>query len=88
MDLNELDSKVTKNYRGAWVAQSVKHPTLDFGSSHNLLVREIKPCVGLCTDSTEPAWDSVSLSAPPLLVLSLSLSLSQKQTNKQTNKQT
>ena len=25
---------------GAWVAQSVKHPTLDFGSGHDLTVRE------------------------------------------------
>ena len=33
-------------------------------------LREFKPCVGLCADSTEPAWDS--LSAPPPLALSLS----------------
>ena len=63
--------------RGAWVAQSVKRLTLDFGSSHDLTVREFKPHVGLCTDSTEPAWDSLSLlslSAPTPLTLSLSLS--------------
>ena len=49
--------------RGAWVAQLVKHPTLDFGSGHNLMV---------LTDREEPAWDSVSpcLSAPPPLSLS------------------
>ena len=41
--------------RSAWVAQSVKHPTLDFGSGHDLTVRESKPCVGLCADGTEPA---------------------------------
>ena len=27
----------------AWVALSVKHPTLDFGSGHDLTVHEIKP---------------------------------------------
>ena len=52
------------------MAQLVKHLTLDFGSGHDLTVREIETRLWLCTDSTEPAWDS--LSAPPLLVLSLS----------------
>ena len=47
--------------RGAWGAQSVKHPTLDFGSGHDLRVREIEPHTGLHADSTEPAWDSLSL---------------------------
>ena len=32
--------------KGAGVAQSVKHPTLDFGSGHDLTVHEIKPCIG------------------------------------------
>ena len=69
------------------MAQSVKHPTLDFGSGHDLMVLEFKPCIGLCADSTEAAWDSVSLSlsAPSPLALSLSLSLSNK--NKQQKKQ-
>ena len=51
----------------------------DFGSGHDLMVHEFEPFIGLCADSVEPAWDSVSrsLSAPPLLMLSLSLSLSQ-----------
>ena len=43
------------SFQGAWVAQSVKHLTLDFGSSHNLMVCGIEPCVGLCADSMEPA---------------------------------
>ena len=57
--------------RGAWVAQSVKRPTLDFGSGHDLVVHEFEPHVGLWADSVEPAWDALSpsLSAPPLLVL-------------------
>ena len=64
--------------RGAWVAQSVRHPIFDLGSGHDLTVREFKPCVGLCTDSVEPAWDSLSpfLSAPCLLPSCLSFSLS------------
>ena len=51
---------------GAWVAQSVKHPILGFGSGHDLKVHEFKPHVGLCTDSVEPAWD---LSLPLFLPL-------------------
>ena len=43
------------------MAQSAKCPTLDFGSGHDLTVREIEPRVELCTDSAEPAWDSLSL---------------------------
>ena len=61
--------------RGAWVAQSVKCPTLDFGSSHDLTVHEIKPHVGLCTDRGKPAWDSIpSLSLCPSLTCDHSLS--------------
>ena len=61
------------NPRGAWVAQSAKRPTLDFCSGQDLTVREFEPHIGLCADSAEPAWDSLSpsLSAPPLLVRAL-----------------
>ena len=57
------------------MAQWVKHPTLDFGSGHDLLVRGIEPRVGLCTDSAEPAWDSLSpsLSASPSFTISLKI---------------
>ena len=48
--------------RGAWVAQSVKHLTLDFSSGHDLMVREIKPHDLIIL--------SPSLSAPLLLVCS------------------
>ena len=58
---------------GTWVAQLVKHPTLDFGSDRDLPVRGIKPHLRL--------WIAQSLlgilpllSAPPLCTLSLSLS--------------
>ena len=58
------------------MAQSVKHLILDFSSGRNLTVREFEPRFGLCADSMESAWDSLSpsLSAPSPLVLSLSLS--------------
>ena len=36
---------------------------------------ELEPRVGLCADSAEPAWDSLSLPAPPLLALSLPLKI-------------
>ena len=63
-----------KNYNwNAWVVQSVKHPTLDSGSGHDLTVCEIKPPIRLCADSMEPAWYSHPVSL--LLPLSLSLSL-------------
>ena len=63
---------------GTWVAQLVKCLTLDFGSSHDLMVHEIEPCIGLCADSAEPAWDSLSpfLSALPPLMLARSHTLS------------
>ena len=56
----------------------LKRLTLAFGSGHDLMVRGIEPRVRLCTDSTESPWVSLSpslslsLSAPPLLALSLS----------------
>ena len=56
------------------MAQLVKRPTHDVGSGHDLLVCEIESCIQLCTDSTETAWDSLSLSTPLLLTHSLSLS--------------
>ena len=56
---------------GAWVAWSVKQPTLDFSSGYDLTVHEIKPCIGLCTETVEPTWDTLSVS----LCLCLSLSL-------------
>ena len=27
---------------------------------HDLMVHGIKPCIGLCADRVEPAWDSLS----------------------------
>ena len=42
-------------FKGTWVAQSVKQPTLDFGSGHDLNGLWMEPQVGLHTDSTERA---------------------------------
>ena len=47
---------------GIWVAQVVKRLTLDFGSGNVLTVRGFETHAGLCTDSTEPVWDSLHLS--------------------------
>ena len=66
---------------GAWVAESVKCPTLEFGLGHDLrVVRSRALCWALCW-----AWSllkilSVCLSAsvPSLFVLLRALSLSQK----------
>ena len=52
----------------------VKRLTLDLGSCYDLTVHEIEPCIGLCADSTEPAWDSLSLPLP-LSALPCSFSL-------------
>ena len=63
------------------MAQSARHPALDFVSGHDLTVLGIEPgMVGLCADSAEPVWDSRSilLSAPPPNTRICSLSLSQK----------
>ena len=55
--------------RGAWVAQSVECPTLDFGSGHASVVRSSFML------SMEPAWDflspSLSLCPSPARMLSL-----------------
>ena len=64
------------------MAQSVKCPTLDFHSGHDLKVHEIDPRIGLCSDSEACLGFSLflSFSALPLLtqihVHSLPLSLS------------
>ena len=68
-------SRVIKymNYWGTWVVQSVEHPTLDFGTGHDLTVPGFEPQVGIYADGVEPAWDSLSL--PLCLPLPCSLSL-------------
>ena len=58
-------NKLEKKKRGAWVAQSLKHPALDFSSGQDLTVHGFMPCVGPYADSAEPAWDSLPLTLPP-----------------------
>ena len=43
------------------MAQSAECPTLGFGSGRDVTVCGLEPRVGLCTDSLEPAWDSLPL---------------------------
>ena len=71
------DTEKNEILRGAWLAQSIKHPTLDFGSGQDLTIRELEPHAGLCTDSMEPVWDSLSLTAPPPFTHGHALFLSQ-----------
>ena len=58
----------------SWVAELVKCLTLDFSLDHDLTVGEIEHHVRLCTDSMEPAWDSLSSSLSDLPPLTLRLS--------------
>ena len=73
-DKSQLNEK--KKLRGAWVAQSVKHPT----SAQVTISLSVSssPASGsvLMAQSLEPVSDSVSpsLSDPPLFMLCLSLS--------------
>ena len=59
------------------MAQVVKCLTLNFSSGHDLQVCEFEPCVRLCADDTEPAWDSLStsLSLPLPRFLSVSFKI-------------
>ena len=76
-NLNKLWAPVNNNGSGGtWVAQSGKHRTPDFSSGHDLMVHELKPHIGLCTDGVESAWDSLSLSLSLSLPLPHLLSLS------------
>ena len=40
---SQMHFQLKRNLRGTWVAQLVKHLTLDFGSGHDLTVREFEP---------------------------------------------
>ena len=57
------------------MVQSVKRPTLDFGSGHNLAVRGFEPRAGPSIDRMEPAWLGFSVSLPLPCSLSLSLKI-------------
>ena len=57
---------------GSWVAPSLEHLTLDFGSGRYLKVHGFEPLIRLCTDTVELAGDSRAPSLCPLHILSLS----------------
>ena len=58
---------------GSWVAQFVKHLTLDFGLGHGLTVSEFELCIRLCAECQACLrFSPLPLSAPTLLMLSLS----------------
>ena len=59
-----------RELRGTWVAQSVKHLTLDSGSGHDLLVHEIKSPIGLCMMT---AWGLLGILSLPLSLSALTL---------------
>ena len=62
---------------GGRLGGSVEHLILGFGSGHDLMVCGFEPCIRLCADSVEAALGLSPfpcLSAPPLLMLSVSLS--------------
>ena len=46
------------------MAQWVKNLSLDISSGHGLTIYELELQLGLCADSVEPAWDSLSPSLP------------------------
>ena len=53
--LHKAETSKGYAFRGTWVAQLVKCPTLDVGSGHDLTVHEFNPHIGPCADSVEPA---------------------------------
>ena len=52
--INTRIVNIVKYLWGAWVAQLVKHQTLDFTSGHGLTVSEIEFHVRLCAEHVEP----------------------------------
>ena len=51
----EYKINVGKPIGNTWVAQPIKHPTLDFSSDLNLMVYGIKFLIRFCVDSVDPA---------------------------------
>ena len=71
--LSETLRKIQLRGAPGWLSRlSIR---LDFGSGHDLTVREIEPRVKLYADSVEPAWDPVSPSLSGPLPLTLACSL-------------
>ena len=67
------------------MAQSVKHPTLDFDAGHDLMVPKIEPSVGLYADTVQSLLGILSLlpslpSSPFVLSFSLKINKLKKNT--------
>ena len=62
--ISQQRNSTTRILWGHLGAQLVKRLTLDLGSGHDLTVCEIEPLVWFCTDSVEPACDSLSPCLP------------------------
>ena len=62
---------IWKSLWGAWLAQSVKGLTLTSAQVTISRLLGFNPTLGLCADSAESAWDSLSpcLPVPPPLTL-------------------
>ena len=58
------------------MAQSVKHPTPEFGSGHDLTVDEMEPCIRLSAQRAWLGFSPLPLSLPLLCSHSVSVSLS------------
>ena len=59
---------------GTWVAQSVEHATLDFGSGHDLGVLGSSPMWGSVLSGESASGFSLFSAPPPTCVHALSLS--------------
>ena len=68
--------QLSLRYWDTWEAQLAEHLTLGVGLDHDLMVRGIKPQVGLCAECGDFLEFSLSFSLPPLITCALSLSLS------------
>ena len=71
IDYQTVDGSTKKSKRtGTWMAQSVKYPTLDFSSGHDLRVLGLSPTLGSALIEGS-AQDSLPLPLPILLALFL-----------------
>ena len=64
-----MGTRKFRGSKGAWVAQEVKHPTLDLHSGRDLGVVESSPVLG--SMHSWPGILSLSSPAPPLLACSI-----------------
>ena len=69
-------------YRGPWVAQLVKPPTLDFGLGHDPRIVRWSPSLGSMWSLLKIFFLPLPLPLPSLLLLSLKLKKKRKQKNR------